>query len=88
MTLFSEKVWKIVAEIPAGKTLTYKEVAKMAGNDKASRAVGWILASNINPQKYPCHRVVRSDGRIGGYRWGIKRKKKLLEKEGFKFDKI
>ena len=77
---FQEKVYKIVQGIPSGKTLTYKEVAKLAGRAKAYRAVGNILNKNHDPE-IPCHRVIRSDGRIGGYNRGSKIKEDLLRKE-------
>lgn len=80
-SFFKEKVHRVVKQIPKGKVLTYKEVARKAGRPKAYRAVGSILNKNYNP-KIPCHRVVRSDGKIGGYNRGAKIKKKLLEKEG------
>lgn len=80
MTNFKNKVLKIVAKIPKGKTMSYKEVARKAGAPRAYRAVGNILNKNHNP-KIPCHRVICSDGRIGGYRLGEKKKKLLLEKE-------
>lgn len=79
---FKEKVLKIVAEIPEGKVLTYKEAAQKAGNPKAYRAVGNILSKNRNP-KIPCHRVIRSNGKLGGYNRGIEQKKALLKKEGY-----
>jgi methylated-DNA-[protein]-cysteine S-methyltransferase len=82
MSDFKEKVLKIVAKIPKGKVLTYKEVAKLAGRPKAYRAVGNILNKNYNP-RIPCHRVIRSDGKIGGYNRGVKAKKILLKKEGY-----
>ena len=78
---FSSRVKAIVAQIPAGKTLTYKEVAQHAGSPRAYRAVGNILNKNYNPQ-IPCHRVVRSDGTPGGYNRGAERKKELLTQEG------
>jgi len=78
---FSKKVYSIVAKIPKGKTMTYKEVAARAGNPKASRAVGNILNTNYNPT-IPCHRVVRSDGKPGGYNRGSEEKKKKLQTEG------
>jgi methylated-DNA-[protein]-cysteine S-methyltransferase len=79
---FSEKVRAIVRKIPRGKVLTYKEVAKKAGNPKASRAVGMIMSKNFDP-KIPCHRVIRSDGNMGGYnRGGARAKLLLLKKEG------
>ncbi len=82
MVSFREKVFRVVSKIKRGKVLTYKQVAKMSGNEKASRAVGNILNKNYNP-KIPCHRVIRSDGKIGGYNRGGNRKKELLEKEGY-----
>lgn len=81
MVSFKEKVLRIVAKIPKGKIMSYKEVAKLAGSPKAYRAVGNILNKNYNP-KIPCHRVIRSNGSPGGYRKGIKKKINLLEKEG------
>jgi len=77
---YSEKVLKIVAKIPKGKVLTYKEVARRAGKPMAYRAVGNILNKNYNP-RIPCHRVIRSDSTIGGYNRGIKIKRALLKKE-------
>lgn len=87
---FKEKVYKIVKKIPEGKVKTYKEVAKLAGFPGAWRAVGNILRhsaelsrshKNKNP-KIPCHRVIKSDGKIGGYNRGTKKKTALLKKEG------
>ena len=79
---FSQKVKSIVAKIPKGKTLTYKEVATKAGSPNASRAVGAVMKGNYDP-KVPCHRVIRSDGRIGDYnRGGQAVKIRLLKKEG------
>jgi O-6-methylguanine DNA methyltransferase len=77
---FRDRVFSVVKKIPRGKTLTYKEVARRAGNPKASRAVGAILRTNFNPD-IPCHRVVKSDGTLGGYNRGILKKKKLLNEE-------
>lgn len=82
MSSFSEKVYSVVAKIPKGQVLTYKQVAKKAGSPLAFRAVGNILNKNFN-SSIPCHRVVRSDGKIGGYNRGAKRKKEILTKEGF-----
>jgi methylated-DNA-[protein]-cysteine S-methyltransferase len=83
-TSFKQKVLTIVAAIPRGKTMTYKEVARRAGNASASRAVGNFMKANYNP-KIPCHRVVRSDGGMGGYnRGGVKAKIALLRREGAK----
>lgn len=81
---FTEKVKNIVAKIPKGKTMTYKEVADAAGNSKAARAVANIMAANYDP-KVPCHRVIRSDGGLGGYnRGGIVKKRAILKSEGVK----
>ena len=78
---FTEKVYNITRKIPKGSVLTYKEVAKLAGNPKAIRAVGTILSKNFNPE-IPCHRVIRSDGKMGGYnRGGIKAKAEILKQE-------
>lgn len=80
-TSFSEGVYAVVAKIPKGQTLTYKEVARRAGRPRAYRAVGNILNKNYNPA-IPCHRVVRSDGRAGGYNRGSRSKIKKLKSEG------
>lgn len=82
MKAFTDKVREIVREIPAGKIMTYKEVATHAGNPKASRAVANVMANNFDPQ-IPCHRVIRSDGKLGGYnRGGTNAKEQLLKSEG------
>lgn len=79
---FREKVLSIVGTIPKGGSMTYKQVATKAGNSKAARAVGAIMRTNRDPD-IPCHRVVRSDGGLGGYSMGgIKRKRVILQKEG------
>jgi O-6-methylguanine DNA methyltransferase len=79
---FAEKVRRVVAAIPRGKTLTYKEVAVRAGVSAAARAVGSLMRKNHDP-KVPCHRVIRSDGEVGEYnRGGSAAKRALLEKEG------
>ncbi len=78
---FAERVRRVVARIPRGKTLTYGEVARRAGNPRAFRAVGTILSKNYDP-RIPCHRVVRADGTIGNYNRGAERKKELLRREG------
>ena len=78
---FSGKVLDIVSKIPKGKVLTYKEVARLACKPRAYRAVGNVLNKNHN-NKIPCHRVVRSDGKAGGYNRGKDRKIKLLKEEG------
>lgn len=79
---FADKVYAVVKKIPRGKTLTYKEVAKKAGRPLAARAVGTIMAKNTDP-KVPCHRVIRSDGKIGGYnKINGPSKRQLLREEG------
>ena len=78
---FSEKVYAVVKKIPRGKTLTYKQVAERAGSRTAVRAVGNILNKNYDPT-IPCHRVVRSDGKPGGYNRGSKQKILILTQEG------
>jgi len=78
---FGEKVYRIVKKIPKGKVLTYKEVARRAGKPKSYRAVGNILNKNYDLE-IPCHRVIRSDGKIGGYNRGVVNKRKILKKEG------
>jgi len=77
---FRQKVLDVVRKIPKGKTLTYKEVAVSVGNPKAYRAVGNILNKNYDP-KIPCHRVIRSDGKIGGYNRGTAKKEEILAAE-------
>ncbi len=71
----------VVRRIPRGEVLSYKEVARRAGNARAARAVGSILHRNFNP-RIPCHRVVRADGSLGGYNRGIAKKRALLREEG------
>ena len=77
---FRESVLEAVKKIPSGETLTYKEVARRAGKAKAARAVGAVLRTNFDPA-IPCHRVVKSDGSLGGYNRGVARKKILLAHE-------
>lgn len=81
MTGFKEKVLRVVKSIPKSKVMTYKEVARGAGQPRAYRAVGNILSKNYDP-KIPCHRVIRSDGSLGSYNRGRRQKKILLKKEG------
>ena len=87
MKTFEEKVLHIVSGIKKGKVTTYKEVAEKAGSSGACRAVGNILHQNKDP-KIPCHRVIRSDGKIGGYNKGKKNKLFLLKKEGLTFSHL
>jgi O-6-methylguanine DNA methyltransferase len=82
-TELSEKIRAVVRKIPAGKVMTYKQVAEKAGNSKAARAVANVMAANYDPT-VPYHRVVRSDGGLGGYnRGGIDAKRLILENEGY-----
>lgn len=80
MTQFTKKVLSIVKKITQGKTLTYKQVAELAGSPRAYRAVGNILNKNYDPT-IPCHRVIKSDGSTGGYNRGIDQKMKMLRDE-------
>ena len=79
---FSQRVYAVVATIPKGEVLTYKQVAERAGSPRAFRAVGTVLSKNYDA-KIPCHRVIRSDGSLGGYNRGSDQKKKRLKKEGY-----
>lgn len=82
MSSFSTAVKSVVSQIPKGRVMTYKEVAVAAGNAKAARAVANIMAANYD-ESIPCHRVIRSDGGLGGYnRGGTAVKKQLLRTEG------
>ena len=77
---FFERVYQVVRKIPEGKVMTYGQIADALGTRDARR-VGQALHANKNSSDVPCHRVVRSDGTVGGYAWGTKRKEKLLRKE-------
>ncbi len=83
-TPFQKKVWTALCKIPKGQTLTYAELAQRIGKPKAVRAVGNAVGKNPFAPAVPCHRVVRSDGMLGGYsgKGGIKTKIKLLTQEG------
>lgn len=80
-TPFQQRVWTTLREIPPGTTVTYRELAHRVGQPKAVRAVARACATNAIALAIPCHRVVRTDGTLGGYRWGMPRKKALLERE-------
>ncbi|HEV8639673.1 MAG TPA: bifunctional DNA-binding transcriptional regulator/O6-methylguanine-DNA methyltransferase Ada [Methylomirabilota bacterium] len=80
-TAFQQRVWQALREIPAGSTVTYTEIAARLGAPKAVRAVAQACASNAIAVAIPCHRVVRTDGALAGYRWGVKRKRALLDRE-------
>lgn len=87
-TKFQMMVWKEIAKIPQGMVLSYKELAHRVGNIQAYRAVANACGKNPQPIEIPCHRVVCSDGSLGGYSGagGIAKKKSLLENEGHSFD--
>jgi methylated-DNA-[protein]-cysteine S-methyltransferase len=78
---FAKKVYRVLLSIPLGEVRTYKWVAKKIGQPKACRAVGQVLKNNPYPLVIPCHRVIASGGKIGGYAWGSKNKKMLLDLE-------
>ena len=80
-TAFQQKVWTLLKKIPYGQTRSYSEIARLAGNPKATRAVARACATNPVAIVVPCHRVVSKDGTEGGYRWGVERKHKLLAVE-------
>jgi AraC family transcriptional regulator of adaptative response/methylated-DNA-[protein]-cysteine methyltransferase len=80
-TAFQFQTWMALQQIPAGSTRTYREIACIIGRPAASRAVARACATNPLALLIPCHRVVRQDGRLAGYRWGIRRKKALLRLE-------
>lgn len=81
-TAFQQRVWQALQQIPVGKTVSYSELAAIIGLPKAVRAVASACAANTLAVAIPCHRVVRTDGSLSGYRWGIERKKALLDLEG------
>src|SRR5262249_44317044 len=80
-TAFQARVWEVLRKIPMGGTLSYSEVARAIGKPSAVRAVARACATNPAALVIPCHRVVREDGSLGGYRWGIERKEALLQGE-------
>ncbi|MNN83869.1 Bifunctional transcriptional activator/DNA repair enzyme Ada [compost metagenome] len=80
-TAFQERVWQALRTIPPGTTASYAEIAQRIGAPKAVRAVAQACAANSLAVAIPCHRVVRSDGNLSGYRWGVERKRQLLERE-------
>lgn len=81
-TAFQERVWQALRAIPAGRTATYTDIAAAIGLPKAVRAVAQACGANPAAVAIPCHRVVRTDGSLSGYRWGVERKRALLEREG------
>jgi AraC family transcriptional regulator of adaptative response/methylated-DNA-[protein]-cysteine methyltransferase len=80
-TAFQQRVWSALQAIPSGKTTTYKEIARAIGQPKAVRAVAQACGANPLAVAIPCHRVVRSEGDLSGYHWGVERKRKLLDRE-------
>ncbi len=80
-TAFQQRVWQALREIPAGRTMSYTEVAEHIGAPRAVRAVASACAANTLAVAIPCHRVIRLDGGLSGYRWGVERKRSLLERE-------
>ncbi|MFO2464320.1 bifunctional DNA-binding transcriptional regulator/O6-methylguanine-DNA methyltransferase Ada [Pseudomonas sp. 15FMM2] len=81
-TAFQERVWQALRQIPAGSTASYAEIARQIGAPGSFRAVAQACGANRLAVAIPCHRVVRSDGELSGYRWGVERKRQLLEREG------
>jgi AraC family transcriptional regulator of adaptative response/methylated-DNA-[protein]-cysteine methyltransferase len=80
-TAFQERVWNALREIPPGIVVSYAQVAERIGSPKAVRAVAQACGANHIAVAIPCHRVVRQDGALSGYRWGVERKRELLERE-------
>ena len=80
-TAFQQRVWKALRKVPAGRTVSYAEIARRIGEPKAVRAVAQACGANKIAVAIPCHRVVKNDGGLSGYRWGVERKRALLEKE-------
>ena len=80
-TAFQQRVWQVLREIPAGSTVSYAELAARIGSPKAVRAVAHACAANSLAVAIPCHRVIRNDGGLSGYRWGVERKRALLQRE-------
>jgi AraC family transcriptional regulator of adaptative response/methylated-DNA-[protein]-cysteine methyltransferase len=80
-TAFQQRVWQALRAIPAGETTSYSELASSIGAPKAVRAVAQACAANALAVAIPCHRVVRTDGNLSGYRWGVERKRTLLARE-------
>lgn len=80
-TAFQQKVWRALRKIPVGRTATYSDIARRIGAPKAIRAVAGACAANHIAVAIPCHRVIRNDGNLSGYRWGVERKRALLDRE-------
>jgi AraC family transcriptional regulator of adaptative response/methylated-DNA-[protein]-cysteine methyltransferase len=80
-TAFQQRVWKALRQIPPGSTASYTDIAAKIGMPRAVRAVAQACGANELAVAIPCHRVVRNDGSLSGYRWGVERKRALLERE-------
>jgi AraC family transcriptional regulator of adaptative response/methylated-DNA-[protein]-cysteine methyltransferase len=80
-TAFQQRVWQALREIPVGSTASYSKIAGRIGLPKAVRAVAQACAANAIAVAIPCHRVLRNDGKLSGYRWGVERKRALLKRE-------
>jgi AraC family transcriptional regulator of adaptative response/methylated-DNA-[protein]-cysteine methyltransferase len=80
-TAFQQRVWQALREIPAGETASYTDIAHRIGSPNSVRAVAQACAANALAVAIPCHRVIRNDGGLASYRWGVERKHALLEKE-------
>jgi AraC family transcriptional regulator of adaptative response/methylated-DNA-[protein]-cysteine methyltransferase len=80
-TAFQQRVWQALQEIPVGEAVSYAEIARRIGSPKAARAVAGACAANNLAVAIPCHRVVRKDGSLSGYAWGVERKRALLDRE-------
>lgn len=80
-TAFQQRVWQALRKIPSGRTATYTEIAEQIGQPRATRAVAAACAANRHAVAIPCHRVIRNDGSLSGYRWGVDRKRRLLDME-------
>ena len=80
-TAFQQRVWQALRNIPAGATASYTDIARTIGAPRAMRAVAQACGANTLAVAIPCHRVVREDGAVAGYRWGVERKRTLLERE-------
>jgi AraC family transcriptional regulator, regulatory protein of adaptative response / methylated-DNA-[protein]-cysteine methyltransferase len=80
-TTFQQRVWQVLREVPAGSTTTYSDIAARIGVPKEAYAVGEACAANMIAVAIPCHRVVRKNGALAGYRWGVRRKRALLKRE-------
>jgi AraC family transcriptional regulator of adaptative response/methylated-DNA-[protein]-cysteine methyltransferase len=80
-TAFQQRVWKALQQIPVGSTVSYADIAKSIGMPKAVRAVAQACGANSLAVAIPCHRVIRNEGALSGYRWGVERKRALLDRE-------